>query len=60
LVSDFSFGSIQNNIALKHERAFRLWKNGFGSIQNNIALNQANAVIFRKVVLVSIQNNNSY
>ncbi len=33
-----SFGSIQNNIALKQQRHDRDIRRSFGSIQNNIAL----------------------
>ncbi|MEQ7275328.1 hypothetical protein ABQE19_07625, partial [Enterococcus thailandicus] len=34
----FSFGSIQNSIALKHRKVLNIFFFGFGSIQNSIAL----------------------
>ncbi|EGY4463611.1 hypothetical protein JSZ13_001547 [Listeria monocytogenes] len=52
-----SFGSIQNNIALKQHKSIENSLFSFGSIQNNIALKHTPGRMLGKSSFGSIQNN---
>uniref|UniRef100_UPI001C4DF320 hypothetical protein n=1 Tax=Listeria monocytogenes TaxID=1639 RepID=UPI001C4DF320 len=56
-VPNACFGSIQNNIALKHINTAVKLSNSFGSIQNNIALKPITDINDTKISFGSIQNN---
>ncbi len=56
-LNSISFGSIQNNIALKLD-CFEFAKSAcFGSIQNNIALKHLVQILYKRTRFGSIQNN---